>query len=361
MPYNIALIVDTTLSMNAQDSNCGATQMSCALNGVQQMLSAITPSKDPVSLFTFPNVTTDSALQDYSCTTSIPSTYPYKGKTYSSTNYPPYGQIVMLPNPPYSDNAVAFPYSFPPVGATSYAPSVKGITYQIVPFLQDYRTSDTGPLNMLSNLVTAAGGKSGCGGMTTSNYDGNYGTYYAGAIYAAQAALVAQQPNNPKSENVIIILGDGDSTAPANSSMPGNSTNATASYTDLTGYTLPSGYSYANSSGKYPSWEGECGQAVDAAAYATAQGTKVFSVAYGASTSGCASDQSPNSSLHPGISPCETMRQIASLPKYYYSDYNATGGDTNCKSSQSVTALNDIFTSIAANLQGARLIPNSTQ
>src|SRR6202012_5089624 len=38
-PYNIALIVDSTLSMNQSDSNCGnVTQEQCALTGVQNLL-----------------------------------------------------------------------------------------------------------------------------------------------------------------------------------------------------------------------------------------------------------------------------------------------------------------------------------
>jgi hypothetical protein len=371
--YNVALIVDTTLSMNSQDSNCGSTQMNCALTGVQQMLSSITPSMDPVALFTFPNVRANTASIDSNCTTPISgSSFPYQNG---------YGYISMLPVSPWngysgdstgwSKVATAMPYTFPPIGGTSYGPSGTVPTYLVVPFSKDYRTSDTGGLSTTSSLVKAAGGVSGCNGMTTANNDGDYGTYYAGAIYAAQAALLAEQPNNPNSENVMIILGDGDSTAPnsssspdsASASMPSTAAQATQSYTSNS-YTFPSNYLLANSSASYPSWQGECGQAVDAADYVATypnNPTKVFSVAYGASTSGCLSDQSPNTSSHQGISPCETMREMASQSAYYYSDYNATGGDPGCVSNQPITALNDIFKSIAANLTGARLIPNNTQ
>ena len=164
-------------------------------------------------------------------------------------------------------------YSFPSAGASPTFPRNRTChlphdpwhrTYQITNFLSDYRTSNSATsLNSNSALVQAAGGVIGCGSMTAPNYDGVYGTYYAGAIYAAQSALVAEKAANPGSENVIIILSDGDATAPQNN---GNNT--------VMG-------SPATGNGQYPSWVGECGQAVVAAKYATSQGTLVYSVAYG--------------------------------------------------------------------------------
>ena len=227
-------------------------------------------------------------------------------------------------NPPWTGIAWAEPYTFPPIDATSYAPASGslGPTYQVVGFSDDYRASSSASsLNHLSNLVIAAGGVTGCGGLQPSNYDGNYGTYYAGAIYAAQAALLAEQANNPGSTNVMVILGDGNSTAPRSSSspnplspgMPSSATESTTTYkstTQLTNaaYSLPATYGVATNSGTYPSWVGECGQAIDAAHYAAnipQNGTKVFTIAYGASTrssgSACASDL--NAGQHPNISP----------------------------------------------------------
>ena len=62
-------------------------------------------------------------------------------------------------------------------------------TYQLE-FTSDYRTSnDATSLASASNLVKAAGGKSGCVGMSTTNQN----TYFAGAIYASQSALLAEQ------------------------------------------------------------------------------------------------------------------------------------------------------------------------
>ena len=67
-------------------------------------------------------------------------------------------------------------------------------------------------MNTSSQLGIAAGasGVSGCTGISAP---GGEGTYYAQAIYAAQAALVAQQDANPGSSNAMIILTDGDATA----------------------------------------------------------------------------------------------------------------------------------------------------
>src|SRR6202046_2248317 len=214
------------------------------------------------------------------------------------------------------------------------------VTYEITQFLSDYRISNaTTALNPNSTLVKAAGGVIGCGSMTSPNYDGIYGTYYAGAIYAAQSALVAQKALNPGTENVLVILSDGDATAPQNN---GNNT--------VMG-------SPATSSGQYPSWVGECGQAVVAAKFATSQGTLVYSVAYGSEPTGCASDQ--NAGSYPNITPCATMSAMASAPQYFYSDYHQSGSTSTCVAGQPVTLLSGIFTAIAADLSTARLIPNS--
>jgi hypothetical protein len=109
----------------------------------------------------------------------------------------------------------------------------------------------------------------------------------------------------------------------------------------------------ATSNGKYPSWNDECTQAVTAAQAATAAGTTVYTVAYGAEKSGCTSDNG-------AYTPCQVMAAMASSPHYFYSDYNQSGSQSNCIASQPVTALNQIFTAIAQDLTTARLIPNGT-
>ena len=250
-------------------------------------------SVDRVSIFTFPNVTTSTTSSEYTCSGS-PSTQAY---------------------------------TTPTPGASSYAPS--GTTYQITGYLSDYRTSDTAAsLNTSSYLTEATGGKSGCSGMQTP---GGQGTYYAGVIYAAQASLVAQKTANPTSQNVMIILSDGDAST-------------------TSGHL--SGILKAN--GLYPSLYDQCQQAVTAAAAATTAGTKVYTVAYGAEASGCSTDT-------PSITPCQTMQQMASSSQYFFSDYTATGGSSSCISaSQPTTNLNQIFTQIAGDLTVARVIPDGT-
>jgi len=376
---NVAIIVDTTLSMNKVDSNCGSiTQMQCALNGVQVLLKSLTPcpatqktctitngvaanSVQRVSLFTFPNVSTTTAALDTTCTTAVPApTTGTKGNGYWNsiaqntglgTNFnfvmpiPPSGNVPSTITP-WSTLPTGMAYSFPTVGATTYSgtksdfptsPVTTGTaTYQVTSFLSDYRTSDTATsLNTSSLLATASGAVSGCGGMAPPNYDGVYGTYYAGVLYAAQAALTAEQTANPGSENIIIILSDGD---------------ATSNQTEDGFASMPSP---ATGNGVYPSYVDECTQAVTAAQYATSKGTLVYSVAYGSEPTGCTSDRG-------AITPCATMSQMASTTHYFYSDYQQSGSGSTCVAGQPVTSLNDIFTSIAQDLTTARLISNST-
>ncbi len=308
-PYNVAIIVDTTASMNNTDSgsgsDCNNTRISCALKGVQILLQSLSPcpssqttcgtvtngnvanSVDRVTLFTFPAVTTATVADDYNCSG----------------------------NPTTAAYATPFP-------STS--------TYQIVNFSSDYRTSDTATsLNTSSHLGGAVVGASGTPCMKAI---GGYGTYYAQVIYAAQAALVAEQTSFPTAKNVLIILSDGDANA-TSAHMPGASTTSTT----------------------YMSTKQQCHQAITAAQAAATAGTLVYTVAYGATSSGCATDTNPT------ITPCQTMEQMASSSAFFYSDYVATGGSSSCVSaSQPATSLNQIFQTIAGDLTVARLIPNNT-
>ena len=312
-PYNVAIIVDTTQSMTDKDSDasCNATRISCALAGVQVLLQDLNPcassqttcgtvtsgsngagnvatALDEVSLYVFPGVTSATVANEYNCGSAKPATAAYTDATTSPL-------------------------------------------YQVVNFSTDYRTSDSASaLNTASDIVKAAGAKSGCNGLQAV---GGYGTYYAGVIYAAQAALVAESKVNPGAQNVIIILSDGDASA-SSSDMPKAST----------------------TSGTYVSTVQECAQAVTAAAAATKAGTRVYSVAYGASTSGCSTDTKPK------ITPCQTMANMASAAQYFYSDYTATGGTSACSSSaQPISGLSQIFTQIAGDMTVGRLIPDNTQ
>ena len=416
-PYNIALIVDSTLSMDETDSNCSSvTQEQCALQGIQHLLAQLDTNYDHVALFTFPNVVvgtnapagvainTSGTSATYTCTTTVPSSYNsiayYKDGSFytpvlasidtktgtdSSGNLNPQQKHYQ---PPYPGRAWAMPYTFPPkptdTSGYTIPTGADAASYQITPFVEDYNDA-SGNLKSSSALVRAVGGNSGCSGIAPSSYDGDFGTYYAGAIYAAQAALLKEQASHANSENVMIILGDGDSTAPQSwgpiYSMPDTDAHAEYTYTGSqslgTGYIYPAAFLNASSSGTYPSWNGECGQAVDAAQYAatysssgTPNNTKVYSIAYGAiaGSGHCTSDSS--SGTHHGITPCQAMQQMAtqdgtSISGYFYSDWAAQGGSssTGCQAdsdNSGTTAINDIYEQIVARLMSARLIPNGT-
>lgn len=410
MPYNIALIVDSTLSMAETDSNCNnLTQEQCALNGVVQLLGGLDTSYDHVALFTFPNVASVSSPAGivassgtFQCTTAIASSYQGVPYYYYSpiSGYTPYlenptynrnGQMTSSYMPPWSGVAWAMPYTFPPAptGTSGYTIGTGNLapTYEIVPFSTNYNTeaaNGSNTINTSSNLVMAAGGKSGCSGIAPSSYDGNFGTYYAGALYAAQAALLQHQTTHSNSTNVMIVLGDGDSTSPQTNqvmySMPDTAAHGELTYQSATSltttaaYSAPGTYLWASSSGSYPSWNGECGQAVDAAQAAAtytsggvANNTLIFTIAYGALTSGCSSDS--NSGSQKGITPCQTLQKMATqvsgytTSPYFYSDYTAQGGDAGCQANSDnsgLTAIADIYAAIAAKLSSARLIPNGT-
>jgi len=440
LPYNVAILVDSTLSMSAADgsADCGTlTQEQCAMQGVQTLLGSggngsygLAPSMDNVALFTFPNVSTSSTAGivsggNWGCTTPIPSSYTPSSGTYqgqkqsynksgsgSSAYY--YSMLGATWTSgtgrgsgwngsnqiPYPNVATAMPYSFPnvPSGTSAtYSSPTNGPTYEVVGFSNDYRTSDTATtLNTSSNLVLAAGGSSTCGGLQPSNYDGNYGTYYAGAMYAAQAALVAEQQTNGY-PNVMIILGDGNNNGPSDSQSPDSnspSVGSTAAELESTflstsqltyspsgnsaAYTIPSGWtSNATSGGTYPSWVATCSQAVTAGNYIktyTPKSTEIYTVAYGSpassSSSNCGYDRT-SAAAYPDITPCQTLQWMATggsstettPSNYFYSDYTVSGGDSHCTANSSnngITSLIDIFHSIASSLTRVRLIPNST-
>ncbi len=375
-PSNIAVIIDTTLSMNITDSNCGTTAMQCALNGFQILLQNLSPCAsyqsscaggssnspfDEVSLFTFDNVSVGTVGLYTSCTSPMPG--PSYGSNYY--NYAPYGNFDLQTSPaatPFAGLPTGLGYSFPTPGAAYSPTGSTNPTYQVTGFLTDYRVSDTATsLNTNSALVKAAGGVSGCGSMAPPNFEADYGTFHAGVLYAAQSSLAAQHQANG-ADSVMIILSDGDSNAlqsgntvinQAFGGPPPNSTNMSTPAPTGSG-----SYMTATANGSYPSWVGECGQAVDAAQYATNSGTLVFSIAYGAQTSGCTTDS--NAGNHPNITPCNTMAGMASAPQYFYSDNQKYGQTTSCIASQPYTSLNSIFTAIAAELSQSRLIPNNT-
>jgi hypothetical protein len=418
IPYNIAIVLDTTSSMNDTASSgdgcgTGATQITCAVDGIKTLLQLMDPCAlnttcsstgayvDDVSLFAFPpmnisNVssTTGNVTDDTTCPTSNPSIVPYSFPNVTTGS----SQNLVLPN-----------------SATTY-PDTAG-TYQVVVFSNTYKANDeTTTLSTSDALSIAAGAGGGsCKGVQAPGGDG---TYYAQAIVAAQSALVAQQAAHPGSQNIMIILSDGDASAcnsQAYTTGGGNSTctnsasqivavncpavtsttshgvtTVTCGSTTIadgsthvtlncptagctgsplngtgTSTTNPNGYESAT----YPSELGQCGQAVWAAQNATAAGTKVYTVAMGSETSGgCTTDQhytitnlSNGAETWPSGTysgqPCNAIAAMASTANTFYSD--ATGG---CKATNNsaFTTMSSIFQAIGDGLTSARLIPNGT-
>jgi len=436
-PWNVAIVIDTTGSMADTDSDCNnLTELQCALSGVQTLLGAINPcpagqstctstANFRVSMFTFPNVLTS-----------------YNGVTNSSVS----DEINCNGNPAtynnYSAQPIAAPYTLPKPGATlPGAPNATYLTYtqtstnkqwtatyQITPFLSDYYNVATATnLNSSSNLVKAVGNGSTAGCLTyTFGIDGEGGgsgfgnTYVAGAIYAAQSALISEQAAYPGSKNAMIVLTDGDMTASeyAKNTSSYGSSNSTNQYVDasqfpeapagseigptMSGYPVPSYYTPAKilaaqntlaydtlsstssgsgqtrsgtSKGVYPDWYDQCQQAIVASQYATSHGTAVFAVAYGSGSSGCNSGWSigltdttlvatgNNAAFSLSqLTPCVTVENMASSLSNFYSDWAQSGSSGNClDNAHTVTSLADIFSAIAANFTNPRLIPNNSQ
>jgi hypothetical protein len=310
---NVAMVVDTTASMGSQDTdaNCNNTRIHCALSGVQTLLQALSPCAsgststkcagafDQVSLFTFPNVLASTASNDTTCP---------------------------------SNNPTIEPYTTPGIGASWTTDQAATTSYQVTSYLDDYSSNNQagGSLNSSSAIAIATGGsgKSNCSGMQTPGGDG---TYYAGVIYAAQSSLMAAQAANPGSQNVLIILSDGD-----------------ANSTKISGA--------GHNGNVYGSLDDQCQQAISAANYATGQGTTVYTIAYGAASSGCSTDKS---GALAGLSPCTAMMDMASSTSDFYSDSTASQNKGQC-SSTNTFSLNGIFSNIAAKFTSVRLIPYKT-
>lgn len=324
---NVAVVLDSTNSMSQTDgsSACpgGESKEACALNGVQQLLGELTPctnSKscsstafDTVSLFTFPNVAANATQYDTSsssCSTRMPS----------------------------SD---ILPYTAPTVPTSSTtswtAPTGSSGTYQLTGYLNDYSSNNQygGSVSSSSNLGVATGAGS-CSGIQPI---GGSGTYLPGAIYAAQTSLMAQSYNSPGSQNVIIVLSDGDQ----NTTRTNFGSTPSFSYTDSTGF-----------SSTYPSTANQCHQAVAAANYAKTLGTTIYTVGYGASNQGYSKSGggSCNTDQTQPISGCTELADMASSSANFFSFGGSCSGGSS--------SLNSIFSTIGSQLTTARLIPNGT-
>ena len=123
-----------------------------------------------------------------------------------------------------------------------------------------------------------------------------------------------------------------------------------------------SGGNVGNAGNTYPSLQDQCHQAITAAQKASSFGTTVYSIAYGAGSSGCNTDSTANGSST--ISPCATMQQMSSgyvstsnMP-HFYSDSSTKTNSGQCTSQYNLN-LQGIFGSITSQLSKARLIPNN--
>jgi len=340
---NVAIIIDTTGSMTTTDSNCGNTRITCALNGVATLLQTLSPcavasgtctvnnsgvastALDQVAIFTFPNINANSAINDYNCsgTQVSPDAYTFPsmtGTTYSGTTYTS--------------------------GKTTTTD-----TYQVTSFLSNYRTSDAATSLESNTQLTNAAGAAGCSNPMQA--PGGAGTYYAGVIYAAQAALTQMfnsengSTANPTPQNIMIILSDGEaSSTNFNTSAAANGAGNPA---------------FSTTSGTYPSSRDQCQQAVTAADYAKSQGTYIYTVAYGSESSGCTTDSSNSPPINiKNITPCQVMSMMATSSKYFYSDYNQSGSSSTCVASNPQTSISSIFSAIGKDFLNARLIPNGS-
>ena len=189
------------------------------------------------------------------------------------------------------------------------------IKYQIGTSLDSTYNTGSGALNDSSPLIQAVGDATATPKALTGCVTalGGQGSYAAEVLTKAQAAL----PVVAGTQNVIIFLSDGDFNANA--------------------------AQLSNTSGKTSK---QCDQAIAAAQAATAAGTTVYAVAYGASTSGCGSTGDTHN-------PCTTMQAIASDKTRFYSTSSTCqmNGAPNA-----IPSLPDTFKAITTNLTKPRLV-----
>jgi hypothetical protein len=402
----VAIILDATQSMNTTDSYCttsNTTSEQCAMNGIQVMLKGINPcygsatctsssanSIFRVSFFTFPNVTTATVQYDYCSGSGTPASEPYTlpkipGST-STASYIPFGY-----------NAGTGGTTFPVSTYQVLQHSADSTNIDANGFTSDYYSG--GSLNPSSLLVKIIGNGStnGCMKVPSNAFVTGTGstqggeTYFAGAIYAAQTALQAEQAQvaalGINSHNAIIFVSDGQAGGyygafPQKISNPVNASGGSVTYGDSVAYYNSSSPKYnflgTGAVGTYPDLTDQCQQAIAAAQYAKSQGTRMYGVAYGSESSGCGSSLSGTDSTTvitgtlnvpitnaKTLNPCTTMEDIASPVStaaglwYFYTDGSSVKNGCSDTSHTSKN-LSSIFGAITATFKNARLISNSS-
>jgi Flp pilus assembly protein TadG len=384
--WNVAIILDATPSMASKDPYCtqsGQTAEQCAMTGIQTLLGGLNPcagggttgcnttspyAQFRVSMFTFPNITTATIGYDTSC---------------SGTK--PVEQIYTLP----VIHASTYTSGYTPVTYTSKSGSSFTATYQVTPgnvvttsdpdtygFSSDYYSgTSTNNLNTSSVLVKALGNGTTKGCLVPPATDNgiNFGTggvtYFASAIYAAQAALQAEKSavdasntSATPSKNAIIFVSDGQANIQSGV-FPTSTWTATPTGDGLVALT---------GNGTYPDSNQDCQQAIMASQAVQKLGTRFYAVAYGSEANGCVQDNKVvvSGTLNVPITsatqviPCLVMQDMASpgdttgTPIYFYADGSSKANGCTDQG-HSATDLNSIFGAILASFTTPQLLPNS--
>jgi hypothetical protein len=310
-PLNVEVILDNTGSMN---SGCSATvpgisspdRLDCAKAGVQALLQALWPCNSSLA----------------SCGAATPNSGGQLGANVAAP-VDEVGELVfpaMTGNPPSAtilnkevdcNSASSFSTTYPTYTPYTYPTAIPAgdhyLGYEAVGLSSDYRPSvaNTTLSSTTSNVVEGVDW-SQCSGGAYPGGDyyglkriGGQGSYLAGAITEAQYLLGLNA--RPGTTNAIIVLSDGQLNKPG-------------TFTD----------------------NNPCHSAISAATAATAAGTTVYSIAYGADSTAC-----PDV---PSITALQTMQAIASNSETFYNQ--PTAGD-----------LTQAFQQVATDLTDSRLIP----
>ena len=189
-------------------------------------------------------------------------------------------------------------------------------------------------------------------------------TYFAGAIYAAQTALQAEQAATTalgiQANNAIIFVSDGQANMPYDG-FPQKISTAGAggdsvTYYASSGNTTKNMMGTANTFGIYPDFHEDCQQAIMAAQYddGTVGTAKVV-------ITGTLNVPITSASQ---VIPCVVMENLASQganstsPWYFYTDGSSTANGCT-DTTHTSTGLNSIFGAIGATFTNPRLLPNN--
>jgi hypothetical protein len=284
-PLDVMLVLDTTASMNSSCSSPVAgvsnpTRRECAKAGARALLNGLWP-----------------CIQGASCGAAVGGHVAH-----------PVDEAGLMVFPGLKSSSVAKDFDCSNnMTSSDVVPYQNSPSYLVNSLASDFRTSDTSSLNggnsTLVKAVDWTDGNTCTSGAYGVESPGGVGTYFADAISQAQSVLNANGRTNV--QKAIIVLSDGDS--------------------NYTGVSNP------------------CHRAITAAQSAAAQGTWVYSIAYGASTSAgssCTYDS-------PAISAHSTMQQLASDPTKFYNQ--PLPGD-----------LTTIFKQIVIDLTSTRLVSDNT-